>query len=433
MDYASGTPADGLGNPGGLHKEGLVAKKILEDARIRVARVLGARPREIIFTSSGTEANNLAILGIVSSGGGRSSLKNSKRPDLKEPIHIIITNIEHSSILETCKYLENPPAGGKQAKVTYVPVEKNGIVDPDKIKKALRPNTVLVSVMYANNEIGTIQPIREIAKIIRHFRKIKTGKRSGLKNSKRPDLFPVFHTDAVQAANYLDIRPEFLGVDLLTLNSSKIYGPQGVGMLYARTGVKLKSIFHGGDQEFGLRPGTENIIAISGFARALEIAQKIREKESARLTKLRDYFIKASSSKDFLGPRVASLNQTLENLPKTLLVLNGDLAKSLPNIVNISIPNIESEMLVLELDAYGIAVSSKSACKSSDEGESHVIRALRSPGGAGTKEGLPAEALAKAGSLRISLGRSTTKSDIDYLLKSLRAILLKLTGQKLWY
>jgi len=377
LDHASATPVDetvlktmqkiakeNFANAGAIHDMGVSSQKLLSQNREEVARILGAHADEIVFTSGATESNNLAILGLVE----------------KSNINIITTNIEHASVLETCKYLEN-----KNIEVTYVPVEENGIVNPEKIRKALKKNTVLVSVMYANNEIGTIQPIREIAKVIRNFNKVNSTK-------------VLFHTDATQAMNYLPINIEKLGVDLLSLNSGKIYGPKGVGLLYVKRKTVIQKIMHGGEQEFNLRPGTENIPLIAGFALALKITEKMKEKESKRLTTLRDYFF-AKLLKLLYGIKV-----------------NGDSVERLPNNVNITIPKIPSDLLVIELSAKGIYASEKSACKSGDKKASHVIQALR--------EGVD------EGSLRFSLGRSTTKKDIDYTVKSLESILTKLSK---WY
>ncbi|MEI7709130.1 MAG: aminotransferase class V-fold PLP-dependent enzyme, partial [bacterium] len=273
MDYAS-SAISSVANPGAIHELGVKEKNKLEVARKTVATILHAHANEIVFTSGATESNNLAILGLV---------RNFKNP------HIVTTNIEHASVLEVFKYLENT----KQAEVTYVPVEASGIVDVNKIKKALKQNTVLVSVMYANNEIGTVQPIREIAKEIRHFRKTHlTRLRHPLLNKERVgERFPFFHTDATQAVNYLPIKVEVLGVDMMSFNAAKIYGPKGVGVLYLKKKTSLVPIMFGGNQEFGLRPGTESVALAIGLAKALEQVEKIKEKEVVRLTKLRDYFI----------------------------------------------------------------------------------------------------------------------------------------------
>jgi cysteine desulfurase len=294
LDYAASVSA----NPSSIHRAGVEAKIKLQNSRKEVSSILGARPEEIIFTSGGTESNNLAIQGVVWAWLEK----------IHSVPHIITTNIEHPSVLETYKLL----AKRKLAEITIIPVEANGIVDSKKIKKEIKKNTVLVSVMYANNEIGTIQPIKEIAKEIRHFKKMKSVNFSQVLGSPgpqpRPDRsknlltsfsFPLFHTDAVQAVNYLDLNVEKLGVDLLSLSGSKIEGatPKGgqagrVGVLYKKKTIKLLKVFGGGDQEWGLRPGTENLLEILKFSRALKNVQNIKEQEVKRLTKLRDYFIK---------------------------------------------------------------------------------------------------------------------------------------------
>lgn len=381
LDSASATPTsaevlkvmtkvlrDSFGNPGAIHELGVQSKNIVEDARKKISSILGAHTDEIIFTSGATEANNLALLGL---------------PNLR---HIVTTNIEHASVLEVCKHLEK----NKLASVTYVEVEENGIVSPLKIKKALRPETTLVSVMYANNEIGTIQPIKEIAKVIRHFQKLN------------PNSKILLHTDAAQAVNYLDINTIKLGVDLMTIGSGKIYGPKGVGALYVKRGVNISKILHGGDQESGRRAGTENIAGIAGFSEALDITEKMKSKESVRLIKLRDYFW-------------AKLSKLAFDVS-----LNGDAVDRLPNNINITIPKIPSDLLVVELSAHGIYISEKSACKSGEKKSSHVIKAIRT---------IQGETL-DSGSLRFSLGRETTKKDIDDTLFMLAKILEKLEP---WY
>jgi len=359
------------------------AKKNLENARREVAGVLGARPFEIIFTSGGTESNNLAIQGAVYAWLGKGLP------------HIVTTNIEHPSVLETFKLLEKR----KLAEISLVSVEKNGIVDSKKIKQAIKKNTVLVSVMYANNEIGTIQPIKEIIKVVRFYNKTNSTK-------------ILFHTDAVQAVNYLHLNVEKLGVDLLSLSGSKIEGAGRVGVLYKKATVPLANIFGGGDQELGLRPGTENLPEILKFAQALKAVQGIKEKETKRLTKLRDYFIEKIRTLDVRFTDVQRPN------------LNGDPKNRLPNNVNITFPKIPSDLLVIELSARGIMASSKSACQSGESGGSYVIQALHN------KVGLPAGVLAEEGGVRFSLGRQTTKKDIDYTVKALSKILQKL---KKWY
>lgn len=372
LDYASSALSQSA-NPGAIHELGVKEKNKLENARIKVAKILNVQNDEIIFTSGATESNNLAILGLV---------QNFKRP------HIVTTNIEHASVLEVCKHLEKKG----QAKVTYVEVEANGIVDPKKIKKALTKDTALVSVMYANNEIGTTQPIQEIAKEIRHFNK----------TNKRNNIF--FHSDATQAVNYLPIGIPKLGVDLVSFNAAKIYGPKGIGVLYMKRNTPVSKIMFGGDQERGLRPGTENIAGAIELAAALQITEKIKEKEVLRLTELRDYFLKQlqhSHIRKGVG-----------------MLINGDLENRLPNNINVTIPNIPSDLLVIELSARGVMASAKSACKSGDGKSSHVIKAINP------------KAKDEDGSLRFSLGRYTTKSDIDYTIKALSKILQKL---KKWY
>jgi cysteine desulfurase len=372
MDYAASVSP----NPSSIHEYGVMAKHSLESARLLVAQVLKTQKQNIIFTSGGTESNNLAILGLI------SSLNTKALP------HIVTTNIEHASVLETCKFLEK----NKLAEITYVEVERSGVVDPKKIKKAIKKNTVLVSVMYANNEIGTIEPIAEIAKEIRHYNKQNLTK-----------IF--FHTDAVQAVNYLDLNVEKLGIDMMTLSGSKIEKGGKSGVLYKRNGVNLQPIMHGGDQEFGLRPGTENVDEIVKFSKALVETQKTKEKESKRLLNLQKYFLNKLMSKAAFGKDVG-------------VVLNGDLKNRLPNNVNMTISNIPSDLLVLELSSKGIMISAKSACKSGDGKVSHVIQAINP----NVKE--------TDGSLRFSFGRNTSKEDLDFTVKSLTNILIKLEK---WY
>lgn len=372
LDYAASV----LPNPSSIHVLGVETKRKLENARKEVANVLKTRSSEIIFTSGGTESNNLAIQGVV------LAWQEKKLP------HIITTNIEHPSVLETFKMLKKR----KLAEISIVPVEANGIVDPKKIKKEIKKNTILISVMYANNEIGAIQPIREIAREIRYYKK----------HSKNLHAFPLLHTDAVQAVNYLDLNVEKLGVDLLSLSGSKIEGAGKIGVLYKKKSVSLLPIFGGGDQEMGLRPGTENLAEILKFSKALNLVQKNREKESKRLIKLQDYFLQV------LDTRKTGIQY----------LVNGDLKERLPNNINITFPKIPSDLLVLELSAKGIMASSKSACKSSNKEGSYVIKALRP------------ESNIEIGGLRFSMGKKTTKADINYTIKVLSEILKKL---KKWY
>ncbi len=389
LDYASATPIEpvvleymqkvmkeNFANAGAIHELGMKSKKILEQSRRDIAKILGAHGDEIVFTSGATESNNLAILGILK--------KENFIP------HIVTTNIEHASVLEVCKYLEK----SKRAEVTFVEVEENGVVDPRKIKKAIRPNTVLVSIMYANNEIGTIQSIKEIAKEIRHYNKINLKK-------------IIFHTDATQGMNYLPVNVEKLGIDLLSFNAGKIYGPKGVGVLYVRRNIKLSPTLFGGSQEWGIRPGTENLVNIVGLTEALKFTEKIKEKENKRLASLQKYFFS----------KVRNLSSEI--------VINGDEYLRLPNNINITIPKIPSDLLVIELSAAGIMTSAKSACKSGDGKASHVISAIRR-----WTSDRDVQRLELDGSLRISMGRFTTKKEIDQTVKVLAQILTKL---KKWY
>lgn len=367
LDYAASAET----NPSSIHSLGVLANKKLQNSREGVANILNARKEEIIFTSGGTESNNLAIQGLVLGVLGGKSLP-----------HIVITNIEHPSVLETVRLLERR----KLAIASIVSVEPDGIVDPKKIKKELKKTTILVSVMYANNEIGTIQPIREIAKEIRYYKK----------QNKESNIF--FHTDAVQAANYLDLNVEKLGVDMLSLSGSKIEGAGRVGVLYKKKSVPIAPVFGGGDQEMGLRPGTENLSEIIKFADALKKAEDSREKEVKRLASLQEYFFR--------------------KIEKSKMIINGDVKDRLTNNVSITIPNIPSDLLVIELSERGIMTSSKSACKSSSSAGSYVIEALRP------------KSDPEIGGVRFSFGKATTKKDIDYTIKSLEDILGKL-GK--WY
>ncbi len=313
MDYAATTPVDTrvkaemekffsqeFANPGSMHAMGLSAKAALDRARHAVMGIVGAEHEsEVIFTGSGTESINLAVKGTARAMKGKG-------------MHIITSTIEHHAVLDSCEYLEKHEG----FEVTKIGVDRNGIINMDELERSIRQDTVLITVMYANNEIGSIQPVREIAKI---------AKRKGA----------VFHTDACQAGGALDINAKELGVDMMTLNGSKVYGPKGTGMLYVKKGTKIHSTIHGGGQEFGMRSGTENVPGITGFAKALVLAQKEKEKENKRLSGLRDLFIK----------------NALEKIPKSML--NGHPTQRLPNNVNISILDIEGEAVLLKLNELG--------------------------------------------------------------------------------
>jgi cysteine desulfurase len=375
LDYASTTPTDlralnamlpylkeRVGNPSSLHYEGRMAKSAIEKSRAKIAEIIGAKSNEIIFTSGGTESDNLAILGIA-----RANQNNGK--------HIIVSCIEHKAILNSCKKLEK-----EGFEITYLDVDSDGLISLEQLRSSLKPTTILVSVMYANNEIGTIQPINQIAKIIKD-----------LKIS-----IPIFHSDACQAAGSLPININQLGVDALTISSSKIYGPKGVGCLYINNKSQIEPIIFGGDQERRIRPGTENVAAIVGMAEALSIAENKRQSESLRLQKLRDYF----------------LSKILKYI--TDVSINGGMDNRLPNNINISIRGVEGESLVLMLDNQGVACSTGSACSSADLNPSYVLLHV----------GVPLE-LAHC-SVRFTLGRYTRRKDIDYTISVLTECVKKI-------
>ena len=346
------------GNPGAIHSEGVVAKNTINNARKEVSSSISAHPDEIIFTGSGTESNNIAIIGII-----KYYLKNK---DNKHQPHIISSTIEHPSVHNTLQTLKS----SGDISVTYINVDCDGVVDIKEFKDALRKETILVSIMHANNEIGTIQPIRELAKIVRDFKKKTKAK------------YPLLHTDACQSFGYLDVNTKKLGVDLMTFSASKIYGPKGIGALYIKRDIDVLPLFYGGTQEQGIRPGTENLVSIVGFAKAVSVNEKKKGSENKRLTLLRDELYGLF----FDGISNVSINGTLKN--------------RLPNNLNISIPDMDSTEIVLRLDAKGIACSTQSACKSNTGVSSSVVLALNS-----TKN-------KKVSSLRFSLGRNTTRSDI---------------------
>lgn len=364
MDYAATTPVDPrvlkamlpyftkkFGNTMSLHSSGQEAKKALEDSREAVAELMGAKPREVVFTGSATEANNTALKGVAFAN------KDKGR-------HIIVSKIEHHCVLESARWLE------KQGfEVTYLPVDKYGLVDPNEVEKAIRSDTILVSIMHANNEIGTIEPVEEVGKICREH---------GI----------IFHTDAAQSFGKIPVDVEKLNVDLLTASAHKMYGPKGVGALYVKEGVRIEPLLHGGGHEFGLRSSTVNVAGIVGFAEAARICKKEMKSDATRLSRLSSKLIKGVLR--------------IENSR-----LNGHPKKRLPNIMNFSFDFIEGESLVTELDFHGIAASTGSACSSESLEPSHVLLAI------GLK---PHEA---HGSLRLSIGRWTTKKEVDYVVKVL--------------
>lgn len=394
LDTAATTPVDAgvlkvmmpyfsqtFGNPSSLHQEGVEAKTALKQSREIIARVLAAHPDEVVFTGGGTEGDNLAIIGVA------HGLLSKKK--IFKPGHIITTAIEHHAVLEACKVLEK-----EGWTVSYIPVSNDGLVDLGALKEALRPDTVLVSVMYANNEIGTIEPLREVAKILREYRKRQGEGDSTSSNSPfvKGERLPYFHTDACQAPRFLPLSVEKLGVDLMTLNGSKIYGPKGSGCLFIKRNTFVEPIIFGGGQERGLRSGTESIPGIVGFAEALDLAARNSTEESVRLSLLRDFFI-----------------NELKQLPG--VIINGSLKDRLPNNINASFLGMDGEWIVFQLDARGISASTGSACSSNHQDDAHVIMALG-------KDRRAAES-----TIRFTLGRDTTKRDLEFVLSSLKEIL----------
>jgi cysteine desulfurase len=354
------------GNASSIYSLGRENKKAIDDAREKVAKALNAQPKEIFFTSGGTEADNWALEGIAFANQTKGK-------------HIITTNIEHHAILHTCKFLE------KQGfEVTYVPVDNKGIVHVEDIEKAIRPDTILISIMFANNEIGTIQPIKEIGVL---------AKEKGI----------YFHTDAVQAIGNIPIDVKDMNIDMLSLSGHKFYGPKGVGVLYIRDGVRISPMLHGGAQERGKRASTENVAGIVGLGKAIELATENIEEYNTKLMKIRD----------------RAIRKILEKIPYSRL--NGEEKNRLPGNVNISFEFIEGESILLMLDMKGICASSGSACTSGSLDPSHVLLAI----------GLPHEIA--HGSLRLTFGEENTDSDLDYLLETLPPIIEKLRAMSPLY
>ncbi len=371
LDHAAATPIDprvlrvmqpyfssSYGNPGSTHALGEQAKEAVEEARVRVAKILGAHAEEIIFTSGGTESINLAIKGVAFS---------------RKKGHIITSAIEHAAVLEPCRYLEK-----QGCRVTYVPVDEKGIIDPRDVENAIRKDTILISIMYVNNEVGTIQPIAEIGRI-----------------AKKHNI--IFHSDACQAG-LLEWNVRKLNVDLMTLNGSKVHGPKGVGLLYRRADIPLVPLQHGGGQEFGFRSGTENVPGIIGFTKAVELMQKEKGKEKKRLDSLHQYFMKS----------------VLREVPQTSILGSQKTNTYSPHIVNLVFRGVEAEVLLRHLSQQGIYVSIGSACHAQQLRVSHVLQAM----GVAEQEGLS--------SIRFSLGRSTTKKGLDCVIRSLKEIISSL-------
>jgi cysteine desulfurase len=372
LDHAATTPThpevvkammpfltDAFGNPSSIYSYGQEAKGAIEEARTKVAELVGARGEEIVFTSGGTEADNFAIKGVAYANEHKGN-------------HIITTSIEHHAVLETCKFLER-----SGLKITCLPVDKYGLVDPHDVKKAITNKTILVSVMHGNNEVGTIEPVEEIGKITRE---------AGV----------CFHSDAVQTVGHVPVNVDELRVDLLSISGHKLYGPKGVGALYVRKGTKLVPLMHGGEHEKRRRAGTENVPGIVGLGKAAELAGQEMGKEAERLACLRDKLIKGLEKKvDHIG-------------------LNGHPTKRLPNNINVSVDFVEGESMILNLDLEGICASTGSACSSASLEPSHVLLAL----------GLSPEQA--HGSLRFTLGRENTEADIERALAVLPGIVAKL-------
>ncbi len=369
LDHSATTPVDAevatlmltyytekYGNPSSIHGFGREAKHALEEARLQVASLIGAKPEEVTFTSGGTEADNLAILGIAEARRNKGK-------------HLMISAIEHHAVLETAEYLEK-----MGFELTVLPVNAEGFVEVETVAKALRPDTILVSVMHANNEVGTIQPIEEIGKLVREHG-------------------AAFHVDAVQTLGKIPVNVNNLNVDLLTISGHKIYGPKGVGALYIRKGIRISPLMHGGGQEKKRRSGTENTPGIIGFGKACELAGQRMFEEAKRVKKLRDKLL-------------TGIVERIEHVK-----VNGPLGDlRLPNNVNVSIEFVEGESLLLSLDMLGIAASSGSACTSGSLDPSHVLLAM----------GLSHEIA--HGSLRFTFGHQNTEEDVDYVLEHLPKI-----------
>ncbi len=379
LDYAATTPCDPEvlkamepfffdkpGNASSMHSFGQEAKKGIEDSREKLASFIGALPEEIIFSSGGTESNNNVIFGVAAA---RSDKGN----------HIITSEIEHHAVSQPCSYLEK-----KGFKVTFLKADKDGLVSPEDLKKAITDKTILVSIMHANNEIGTIQPIKEIGKIARE---------NGV----------YFHTDAVQTIGHIPVNVDDLNVDFLSLSAHKFYGPKGVGALYIRKGSRIERLLYGGDQEKGRRASTYNTPGIVGLGKAIELCRKNMDSEIRDQTALRDRMIK--------------------EIPKSIpeVKLNGHPDLRLPNNVNFSVKYIEGESMLLSLDMLNIAVSTGSACTSSSLEPSHVLL------------GIGLDHATAHGSLRITLGRWTQESDVDYFLKHLPQVVERLRAMSPLY
>jgi len=379
LDHAATTPVDRevvaamlpyfteeYGNAASLHSFGQTARQAVEEARQRIASFIGARAEEIIFTGGGTESDNLALKGVASVLAAKGR-------------HIITSVVEHHAISETCGFLAQ-----EGFRITYLPVDQYGLVDPDDVRKAITDETIIISIMHANNEIGTIQPIAEIGRIAK-------------------DRGICFHTDAVQTLGHLPLNVNDLNIDLLSASAHKLYGPKGVGLLYVRRGTRINPILHGGEQERKRRPSTQNVPGIVGFGKAVEMAKARMQEEGEAITRLRNRFI----------------GEVMDKIEDCRL--NGHPELRLPNNANVSIEFAEGESLILSLDMEGIACSTGSACSSASLEPSHVLLAI------GCTHELA------HGSIRFSLGRSTSEEDIDYVMDILPRVVKRLRNMSPLY
>jgi cysteine desulfurase len=355
-------------NAASIHTPGQRARAAVETAREQVAALIGARPQEIVFTSGGTESDNHAIFGVV----GQAFLPVPSSRDANSVPHIITTAIEHEAVLNACQALEK-----EGVRVTYLPTNRDGQIDLDELRRAIRPETILITVMHANNELGTVQPLEEIGRI-----------------AKAADVY--FHTDAVQSAGKIPIDVNALQVDLLSLSGHKLYAPKGIGALYVRGGTRLRQLLYGGHHQRGFRPGTENVAAIVGLGKAAEIARHSLAEDARRTSSLRDRLQQG----------------LLQNVPQSRV--NAGAAPRTPNTTNLVFPGLEGEALLIALDLRGLACSTGAACSSGAVEPSHVLTAIGLP---------PEEARA---SLRFSLGRHTTPADIDFALNAVPAAVAQL-------
>ncbi|KKR22129.1 MAG: Cysteine desulfurase [Candidatus Moranbacteria bacterium GW2011_GWA2_39_41] len=400
LDYAATTPVDkevlkemlpyfseNFGNAMSIHSFGQDALQAVDCARGKIASFFGATPSEIIFTSGATEANNITIKGVLKSYYSQFATNYESSPNVRttkniKP-HIITTAFEHHCVLDSCKAVEKE----NLAEVSYINPGKDGLIEVSDIAKAIKSNTILISVMYVNNEIGTVQPIEKIGKLVKKINATK----------KESEFKLLFHTDATQAVNYFECNVTKLGVDLLSMSAHKIYGPKGVGMLFVKKGTAIKKIQDGGDQEYKMRAGTHNVPGIVGFGKAIEKIQDTKnKKQNMAILKLRDYLIE----------------KVLREISDAKL--NGSRIMRSPNNANFSFADVEGEGLLLSLDMEGVACSTGSACSSGALSPSHVLLSI----------GLKAEQA--HGSLRFTIGKYTTKQEIDMTVKKLKIIITRL-------